>query len=240
MSEARVQTRALHGKWRRIHPRRQALHATAAALVLDAWLQDLDSFDVDELVAAYQRQTAGQDADHRFQAALALILGALLARPWTNTRAALNLSRERAWLAGLEAAGTHLLQGGGMGTVPPGDVGSLLSALLAATARRLARLLAASSGTTRQIAAALLGALGAGADLLLAVDVLVSRAYGRAQRIAFQAAQIALVAWVTVGDGRVCPTCEDNQDEGPYPPAALPDLPAHPNCRCTYEPADSG
>jgi hypothetical protein len=212
------------------------LHATAAAFVLQAWQQDLDGLDFEDLADAYQRQASGQDEGHRYQTAMALILAALLARPWTNTRAALGLARERAWAAGLGAAGTH--QGGdaGTSTVPPGDIGGILSVLLAATARRMARLLAATSGTTRQIAAALAAALGAGPDLLLAVDVLVSRAYGRAQRAVFLALQIGLVAWVTVGDGRVCPTCEDNQDQGPYPPAALPDLPAHPNCRCTYEP----
>ena len=234
MSDARVQTRALTGVWKHIHPRRQALHATAAALVLDAWRQDLDGLDIGDLAVTYRRQATGQDHGHRYQTAMALILAALLARPWTNTRAALALSQERATQAGAAAAATHL----GTDAGPAASVGSagVLSALLAATARRIAQVLADTSGTATQLAAALLGVLGAGKDLLLTVDVLVSRAYGRAQRAAYRAAQVALVAWVTVGDGRVCPTCEDNQDEGPYPPAGLPDLPAHPNCRCSYEP----
>jgi hypothetical protein len=40
------------------------------------------------------------------------------------------------------------------------------------------------------------------------------------------------VSWITAGDGRVCPTCQDNEDNSPYGPDAVPACPAHPRCRC--------
>ena len=46
--------------------------------------------------------------------------------------------------------------------------------------------------------------------------------------------------WVTVGDGAVCPICQDNEDAGtigldePFPSGDTQE-PAHPNCRCLVE-----
>ena len=48
--------------------------------------------------------------------------------------------------------------------------------------------------------------------------------------------------WVTQLDARVCPICESNGKGGsrgdgiwPYGSRDAPKIPAHPNCRCTYE-----
>ena len=49
----------------------------------------------------------------------------------------------------------------------------------------------------------------------------------------------ATVEVITAGDDKVCQLCEDISDEGPYDldeAAAL--IPAHPNCRCAFVPAD--
>ena len=43
-----------------------------------------------------------------------------------------------------------------------------------------------------------------------------------------------LLAWITAGDDRVCPTCQDYADNGPYAPEDVPDYP-HPRCRCSVE-----
>lgn len=43
------------------------------------------------------------------------------------------------------------------------------------------------------------------------------------------------IAWVTEEDDRVCPACDANEENGPYPPDGLPEMPAHPNCRCWFE-----
>ena len=39
---------------------------------------------------------------------------------------------------------------------------------------------------------------------------------------------------LTAGDGRVCGTCEDDEDNGPYALGSVPSLPEHPRCRCVY------
>lgn len=38
--------------------------------------------------------------------------------------------------------------------------------------------------------------------------------------------------WITAGDGRVCPTCENNEAGSPWPLADFPTMPSHPACRC--------
>lgn len=40
------------------------------------------------------------------------------------------------------------------------------------------------------------------------------------------------VDWMTAGDGRVCPTCSDNEAGSPWPITAVPAAPSHPRCRC--------
>lgn len=237
MSDARVQTRKLTGVWKQVHPRRNALHATAAALTLAAWQDDLAGLALGRLVMKYRRQTGGMDRDHRYQVALALILAALLAQPWVRTRTALAVSRDRAYQAGQEAAGIHTGTAAAGAPSAGGSVATVLSVLLAATARRLAGLLADSTGSPQQQTALLRTTLLAGAALLLAVDQLVSAAYGQGLRAGLKAAQVGQVNWVTVGDGAVCARCEAREQASPYPVAAAPTLPAHPNCRCSYEPA---
>jgi 2'-5' RNA ligase len=43
---------------------------------------------------------------------------------------------------------------------------------------------------------------------------------------------VTLIDWMDAGDGRVCPTCSKNADDGPYAPADYPAIP-HPRCRCS-------
>jgi hypothetical protein len=45
---------------------------------------------------------------------------------------------------------------------------------------------------------------------------------------------VAGIDVLTAGDGRVCATCEDDEDNGPYRLDAAPALPEHPRCRCVY------
>lgn len=48
-----------------------------------------------------------------------------------------------------------------------------------------------------------------------------------------------LVEVLTAGDDDVCPICEDISDNGPYNiDTARSLIPAHPNCRCAFVPAD--
>lgn len=44
---------------------------------------------------------------------------------------------------------------------------------------------------------------------------------------------ITQITFMTAGDTRVCPQCEQAESESPYSPESLPAPPLHPRCRCT-------
>lgn len=121
------------------------------------------------------------------------------------------------------------------------DTTTALADAVTGTAWDLARLLARSAldGMLRSVLSDFAAMLRAGRGLMRALDQFTSRIYNAGMADAYTAADPeALVAWVTAGDGRVCPDCQDLEDNGPYAPADVPDAP-HPGCRCTTAPADS-
>lgn len=48
----------------------------------------------------------------------------------------------------------------------------------------------------------------------------------------YQSENVSYVSWLTAGDGRVCPECEDYGQASPFLISEFPDMPAHPRCRC--------
>lgn len=104
------------------------------------------------------------------------------------------------------------------------DVGKLLATM------------AASGATDEEIADALWGA-SADDAVMLAIDTAVSGSFARGALDLYASEGLTAVAWLTAGDGRVCYSCQDNEDNGPYDPAAFPACPDHPRCRCTPTPA---
>lgn len=96
--------------------------------------------------------------------------------------------------------------------------------------------MAASGASDEDIAAALWGA-SADDAVMLAIDTAISGSMARGALDLYQSEGLTAVAWLTAGDGRVCPSCQDNEDQGPYDPAAFPACPDHPRCRCTPTPA---
>jgi hypothetical protein len=48
----------------------------------------------------------------------------------------------------------------------------------------------------------------------------------------YQSEGVQSVSWLTAGDGRVCPTCIDNEAGSPWPITDFPLMPSHPVCRC--------
>lgn len=48
----------------------------------------------------------------------------------------------------------------------------------------------------------------------------------------YRAEGVATATWITAGDGRVCPTCENNEAGSPWTLADFPIMPSHPACRC--------
>jgi len=255
MPQARIQLSAPHGIWRPIYARRQALHATADAVVLTAWTSDLGGLDLGPAVAAW-RHAIGESTDlvqqHRRQAAAAAILAALAARSWARTRTALALAASRAHQAGWTAGQALTTRphdddtaydasdsGYVIGSPEMSDdataatAASTLAAALRSTAKRSGRAMADSQDDPEGDAEHI---IDAGAELALAADIAVSAAYGAGLLAAYLAAGLQAVNWLTAGDGRVCVRCSDNEANGPYSLLAAPRLPAHGNCRCVLAP----
>jgi len=70
------------------------------------------------------------------------------------------------------------------------------------------------------------------------LDHAISGAITKGAIALYRDQRVALLNWVTAGDGRVCAECEGLSDDGPYPPDQFPPCPDHVGCRCTPEPAD--
>jgi hypothetical protein len=99
--------------------------------------------------------------------------------------------------------------------------------------------MATSGETDAQIAAETEASI-AGEDVravTAAVDYGMGGGFARGALGLYMSEGLDLVAWLTAGDGRVCFSCQDNEENGPYDPAAFPACPDHPFCRCCPNPA---
>lgn len=257
MSDATIQLRSLKGIWRPVYAHRQALHATADAIVLAAWKRDAHGLDLAPAVAAWQQllgESAAPEQRHRRQAAAAAVLGILTAWSWQRTRAAIALAARRAHRAGWAAGHALITQDRDddtpydTGPSSPHVIGSpdmsddtadatataILTAALTATADRAGRAIADS---TNDPAGDGEDTVEDGVDIALLTDAAVSAAYGAGMLAAYLAAGTRSVIWLTAGDGRVCSRCSDAEAGSPYSLLAAPTLPQHPNCRCCLAPA---
>lgn len=120
------------------------------------------------------------------------------------------------------------------------SAGAVTQAIMRGMAVDLAKVLAqaqANGLSDEDTGDALSTAIDDGEGAELAVDTAVSGYYGMGS-IGLAAAEGIMLDWLTAGDGRVCPECQDNEDNGPYEPSAFPSLPDHPRCRCTSAPAE--
>jgi hypothetical protein len=240
-----------------VYARRQALHATADAVVIAAWRADLHGINLAPAVTAW-RQAIGETTDpatqRRRQAAAAAVLGTLSARSWSRTRTALALAAKRAhrtgWAAGHAIATRDHTDDSDydepdanpyqIGSPDMTDhaadatAGAVLSAGLRASANRAGRAMADSEDDPEGDAE---DALDDGMDLALAVDVGVSAAYGAGMLAAYLGAGTGGVMWLTAGDERVCDLCMANETASPYGLLGAPTLPAHTRCRCCLAPA---
>lgn len=259
VENATLQLHNLKGIWRPVYARRQALHATADAIVIAAWRADLHGIDLAPAVAAW-RQAIGETVDpatqRRRQAAAAAVLGTLAARPFTRTRAALATAAKRAHRSGWAAGHAIVTQDEGddsdydepdsnpyrIGSpdmsdhAADGTASAVLAAALRGSATRAGRAMADSEDDSEDNADAE-DALHDAEDLTLAVDLGVSAAYGAGMLSAYLGAGAGGVMWLTAGDERVCDQCMAYETASPYGLLGAPTLPAHPNCRCCLAPA---
>lgn len=247
-----------HGIWRPVYAHRTALHGTADRIVLTAWRHDAHGLDLAPAVAAW-RMTVGETItpaqQHRRQAAAAAVLAALAARSWHRTRSALATAAKRAhrtgWAAGHRLTTTDHTDdspypepdsdsGYSIGSPnlsdhqAAGTATAILTAALAATARRAGRAVADSTDDPAGDGQA---TVDDGYDLSLIVDAGISAAYGAGLLAAYIAAGTLSVQWISAGDERVCERCIANETGSPYSLLGAPSLPQHPRCRCVLAPA---
>jgi hypothetical protein len=124
----------------------------------------------------------------------------------------------------------------------PGIADATVQQVLGGASADVGRILAsmATSGATDAQVAAEVEASIAGEDVAAvtaAVDSSMWSGFAQATLGLYQAEGLDLADWLTAGDDRVCPVCQDNEDNGPYAPSDFPALPAHPRCRCCSSPA---
>jgi hypothetical protein len=124
----------------------------------------------------------------------------------------------------------------------PGIADATVQQVLGGASADVGRILAdmAASGETDAEIAAEVEAAIAGEDVAAvtaAVDNSMWSGFAQATLGLYMSEGLDLAAWVTAGDDRVCPVCQDNEDNGPYSPSDFPSLPAHNRCRCVSAPA---
>jgi len=108
-------------------------------------------------------------------------------------------------------------------------------------------LLAAVAGglTAGQLTGVLDGLLGNEPAALVVTQTEVTWSMSLAALAYYQQARIAAVGWATAGDATVCAVCDGNEAAGLIPvgdefPSGDDQPPAHPNCRCSLYPGDTG
>ena len=124
---------------------------------------------------------------------------------------------------------------------PGADIAAeVAAAIVAGTVTDLSVLLSrlAAEGAT---AAAMVTAVSAALRTARALDVglthVMAASIAAAMRGVYDAADVMLLDFVTAGDTKVCPVCEDLEAHNPYRAEDFPAIPQHPLCRCIPMPA---
>jgi 2'-5' RNA ligase len=107
------------------------------------------------------------------------------------------------------------------------DVGKLLARLLAEQATRKDMIRALTDALDADETAS-----ASARALALFMDQAISQAMSRSAIQLYQSEDIADIYFVTAGDDRVCPLCEEAQENSPYAPGDAPTPGLHPLCRC--------
>lgn len=193
----------------------------------------------DAAAAAVSKLLEGLPASRGWQAIRAAFRNALAAGRAEGAVDAVAIAADKAGRTGLDFDGLfdHMYDA-------LEDLGSLwsdadgwLGTMLGRAATDLGRTLAASArdgDTYPQMLAAAVNVLDS--DKVDAVSFVVdwaqSTALSQGALNLYRAESVTEIDWMDAGDGRVCPTCESNAEDGPYTPDTYPPSPDHPGCRC--------
>lgn len=228
------------------------------------WTQRLAAdLPVDAMVAEIQKAADEESADARRQRIKDAIVAALFA---TITRYADLVSEARNLVAAGMAEGTALgmtaaaaLQALLAGNPVPDldilqrdtlkqlqtaityyqDLETVLQDMVNGLAGDVARTtsgMVADGSSDDDLGTAIVKTVAAGAGASFYLDSHIHAAFALAILAAIKRAN-QLVAFVTVGDDRVCPACIAAEDGNPWKPDEVPPIPNHGGCRCWYAPA---
>lgn len=251
----------LEGVWADIYDQRERLHQQVDADVKKAWralLADLDTAALaGHLTPILGIGEAGDDRQRRREQAAAAILAALmlLARQsgWAVLVAAVAAGLRAAHQAGWDAGLALVAQQAGVdpASLDGGDAPRMDDQQAAAMAQQL--LLGILDHTSDQVAweltadgyepgddgldGDLTDSLDEPRSLRVDVDTAVSAAYAAGLAARYLISGVQAVNFLTAGDTRVCPACDDAEAGNPYVPLNAPSPPLHPGCRCILSPA---
>lgn len=255
----------LTGTWAEVYRRREDLTAKHVAKITAAWRKLTGHLDAGDVITAYRRylfmgESDGPTKQQKEAATVTLLLWLrdILADPgYQDLANAITVAMAEAIAEGKTAMLTVAAdQAGQLGfswakaydamraavtdAETSGAANSVTQQIMAAVAADAGRVLAnleASGAADPEIVKALEDEIAAeDGAAALAVDTAMSGFMGSGA-LDLAAAEGILLNWMTAGDGRVCFSCQDNEDNGPYDPAAFPALPDHPRCRCCSSPA---
>jgi hypothetical protein len=260
-----MQIGQLTGVWAAVYRTRDRLEQHAAEQVLTAWCDVAASLDLTAVMAVLRHLTAPVETDqgtdrqrHIRQVVAAAMLARMVrltTRPgWPVLIGALTTGMRQARAFGVRAGHAVIVDDADELEDDVGDEdedladgeGEDVSAAYTAAA-------AALRGTAQDISRALIASaeegddeqqmqdradtvIDAGSAWMLAATTIAAAAFMDGMLAAYQDRTVAQVRFVTVADGRVCPTCANAEDGSPYTPAAVPLPPLHPSCRCIVQP----
>lgn len=260
--EATLQLGQLEGMWALIFDRRTALYDEQVATVAKYWKSFAADLDVAALVAAIRNQTIRTQekvSSSTIDAAIALILALLMpfavGVKWWNLR-----KRVAAGLAAGEAEGTadalalvaqqlgysvfnfELAFSDALDLVDQEELDAavdqwltnMLDVISSELGKKLASMAAdgASADEMTQAATDILSGT-ASRGLVTVVDNYVHGAITDGMMGFYRTNGVGSVWWITAGDNTVCPICDENEGNSPYPIMDCPQPPEHVNCRCS-------
>lgn len=254
---------SLAGMWAEVYRRREELTAKHARKVARIWRKLVKRLDPDQITAGYRRELvmiesapddkqksaargaalwwlSGIMSDPDFSDLPGVVTEALAAGLAEGKTAALAIAADQASRLGFDWATAYDRMYAGLTNLSslPGMSATWVQDILGAAAADAGRALAAAAASgmsDAEMIAAVLDEVG-GADpeaVALMVDYAMGGSFARGALDLYMSEGLTLVDWLDAGDGRVCPACQDNADNGPYDPAAFPDCPLHLRCRCT-------
>lgn len=258
----------LHGTWAEVYRRREELTAAHVDLIAAVWRKLVKRLDARDLVTQWKRhaslpapmESAGPQwrkaavvavlawlrsvlADPEYRDLALAVTAALTAGQAEGRTGALAVAADQAGAVGFDWDKAYDAMSRDVGAFLPDAAEPWVQRVIAGAAADGGKLLAdlADEGESdSEIVKAVMDAVAGMTPkaLTLIVDYATGAAMARGALDLYASEGLQLVSWLTAGDGRVCVSCEDNEENGPYAPEDFPTCPDHYRCRCCPTPAE--